>query len=439
MIDIPATRAPASVAGHNPGPAARKASRFRALPGLFVAAWLVAAMGPAHAGETRPWVPASDDVVLQKVPQRSDPRVRRFEAARGKLAQDPHNMQRAVGLAHQYVDYGRSTGDARFIGRAMAVITPWLKADPVPVPIALLKATIDQNRHRFSTARAELQALVRRDPGNAQAWLTLATVAMVQGDMQAANRACVKLASSGGNFMGTVCTASLRSLTGHNAQALALLTLVQDPGPRAPADIKAWLQGLMADVAVRMGRDELADRHFRQALQWAPGDNFLLADYADFLLDQGRPAEAARLVRAHASSDTSFLRLVMAEQAMGLPQAGKDAAAMQARFDAMDERGSHVYRREQAGFVLQVLGQPDAALRLAQQNWQVQRAPKDVRVYLQAALAADRPQAARPVLAFVQQTGLEDVRVAPLIKRVQARLQEAPLAAEADRADGARP
>lgn len=409
--------------GGNPVPVDRRYSLACGLPGiLFVALAGLLLFGTASAAQTAPWVPTSDEVVLQKVPPTSDPRVRQFDVLRAQLRKSPQDMEAALKLAHAYINYGRSTGDARFIGRALAVIDPWLKQSPTPVPVALLHATIKQNRHRFKDARAELQRIVQREPGNAQAWLTLATVAMVQGDLESANHDCVKLASTGGNFMGTVCSASLRALSGHNAQAMALLQLVEDPGPKAPADIKSWVQGLMADVAVRMGDADLAEKHFKQALQWTPGDNFLLADYGDFLLEQGRPAEAARLVRPYSQSDTSFLRLVMAEKAQALPSAARDAKAMQARFAAMDARGSHVYRREEAGFVLHVLNQPDKALKLAQQNWKVQRAPKDVLVYLQAAQAAGKTDAAMPAVRFVERTGLDDARLNPLIKSLRAAL-----------------
>lgn len=415
-----------SDSGGNPRPVDRRYSLACGLPGLlFVTLIGLLFFGTVSAAQKAPWVPANDSVVLQQVPQTTDPRVRKFDALRAQLRKNPHDMDAAIKLAHAYIDYGRSTGDARFIGRAMAVIEPWLKSSPAPIPVALLHATIKQNRHHFKAARAELKRIVERAPDNAQAWLTLATVAMVQGDLDVANRACVKLASSGGNFMGTVCTASLRALNGHNAQAMALLQLVEDPGPKAPADIKSWVQGLMADVAVRMGDAKLAEKHFKQALQWTPGDNFLLADYGDFLLDQGRPTEAVRLLKPYSQSDTSFLRRVMAEKALGLPSAAQNGRAMQARFAAMDERGSHVYRREEAGFVLHVLEQPDKALQLAQQNWQVQRAPKDVLVYLQTAQAAGKPEAAMPALRFVERTGLDDARLKPLIESLRKELDMA--------------
>lgn len=405
--------------GGHPCPAHRGTYLPHGVSGILLACLLLVMPFRIASAQSKAWVPASDDVVLQQVPATSDPRVRHFDELRANYRKHPGDLDLAVQLAHAWIDYGRSTGDTRFIGRAMALIDPWMQHSPPPVSVARLAATVQQNRHHFKEARQALRRIVQRDPGNSQAWLTLATVAMVQGDLEAANRACVKLASSGGNFMGTVCTASLRSLSGHNEQAMALLKLVADPGPKAPPEIQSWLHGLMADVAVRMGDAELAEEHFRQALQFTPGDNFLIADYADFLLEEGRPAAAARLVRPYTRSDTSFLRLVMAEKMQGLPEAQADAGRMQQRFAAMEQRGSHVYRREQAGFVLQVLDKPQQALRLAQQNWQVQRAPKDVLVYLQAALAAGDPQAARPAMDFVQRTGLVDARIAPLMQRLR--------------------
>lgn len=406
------------LSGDSSGPT-RRAQRTVCGVSGFAAFALIALLiaGSAWAGPDAPYVPVGDNVILQHVPPTTDPRVRHFDKLRATLRQQPGNVDTAVKLARAYINYGRSTGDARFLGRALAVIEPWMKKRRPPVSVAMIHATIQQSRHFFKASREELNQIIERDPANLQAWLTLATVAMVQGDMKTANHACVHVASTGGDFMGTVCTASLRSLTGHNRQALALLNLVKDPGPKAPPAIRAWVDGLMADVAMRMGNNTLADSYFKQALQWTPGDNFLLADYGDFLLDQGRAKRAADLVKPYTQSDTSLLRLVLAEQALGSANARTDAVQMQARFHAMDERGSHVYRREQAGFVLHVLHDPQRALKLAQQNWTVQRAPKDVRVYLAAALAAGKPKAAKPVLDFLSRTGLKDVRLDPLLAK----------------------
>jgi len=51
---------------------------------------------------------------------------------------------------------------------------------------------------------------------------------------------------------------------------------------------------------------------------------------------------------------------------------------------------------------------------MAKRNWDVQRAPWDARVFLEAAEAARQPRAAAPVLAFLQKTKLQD----PVIESV---------------------
>ncbi|MEO7149426.1 MAG: tetratricopeptide repeat protein [Rhodanobacteraceae bacterium] len=383
--------------------------------------WLIAAT-PTMADNRAPYVPTSPDVVLEHVPSSTDPRVRHFDQLQAELRRNPGDMQRALKLADAYIDYARSTGDVRYLGRALAVIEPWMRRKSVPVPVLLTHATILQSRHSFEDARKELTAILARDPGNVQAWLTLATVALVQGDYAIANDSCVHLATISGNFMGMLCTAQLRSIDGHAKQAYALLGFIENPGPEAPATIKAYIEGLLADTAMHLGKPDEAETHFKAALQWTPGDNFLLADYADFLLDQNRPHDAIALVKDYTQSDTSFLRLVMAESALHNPRAPADIAQMQARFAAMEQRGSHVFQREQAIFELHLMHDPARALALAQENWSVQRAPQDMRIILESALAAGKPHAAQPVLDLIRQSHLQDPRVDRLVEQVTAAL-----------------
>jgi cytochrome c-type biogenesis protein CcmH/NrfG len=376
--------------------------------------------GAVYAEHAMPYTPASAEMVLQRVPPASDPRVRQFDQLHNDFNAHPHDATKAVALAQAYIDYGRSTGDARYLGRAMAIIEPFMAASAPPIPVMLVHATIQQSRHFFQASRDELTQILKRDPENVQALLTLSTVAMVQGDHALANRLCVEMTNAAGNFMGMICTASLRGLSGQNAQAYALLSYVEDPGPKAPPGIKAWIEGLMADTAARMGNADLADAHFRKALQLTPGDNFLLADYGEFLIDQGRAREAIDLVANDTPSDTSFLVLVTAEKALDLPKAASDVAEMDARFASMDQRGDHVFMREEASYLLHVERDPKMALDLATQNWRVQRAPKDVRVYLEAALAANDPASAKPALDFIASTHLSDVSIDPLVRQLQA-------------------
>lgn len=406
------------------GDRAKRTTACSIAQGVALLVTMLATAGTSWAGGLTPYVPKSPDVVLQRVPSATDPRVRRFDDMRGQLRRRPKDMDLALKLADAYIDYGRSTGDARYLGRALGVIDPWMQGQPVPVPVLVVHATILQSRHYFEAAREQLEGILKRDPGNVQARLTLATVAMVQGDYVLANRSCVQLAAAGGNYLGTLCTAQLRALTGHALQAYALFSLIENPGPEAPPAVRAYVEGLMADTAKRMGKTDEAEAHYKKALQLTPGDNFLLADYGDFLLDQGQPHDVIERVKDYTSSDTSFLRLVFAEAALGSSRTEHDVGEMTARFAAMNQRGSHVYRREQARFVLYLKHDPARALQLAEQNWTVQRAPKDMRIYLEAALAAGQPAAARPVLALLATSHLEDPPINLLVEKIKAAMNK---------------
>ena len=71
-------------------------------------------------------------------------------------------------------------------------------------------------------------------------------------------------------------------------------------------------------------------------------------------------------------------------------------------------RGDTTHEQEESRFSLVVMKQPQEALRLALSNWRVQREPRDARAVLEAALALKDAAAAKPVLDWMAQTGIED-------------------------------
>jgi tetratricopeptide (TPR) repeat protein len=337
---------------------------------------------------------------------------------RAKLDAAPQDLDAALRLANSYVDYSRQIGDAHYAGYAEAVIAPWTRLSAPPAGALLTQATILDYRHQFDAARELLQTTLRLDARNAQGWLSLATLDMVQGRYDAARKDCAQVMNTSGLELGSACLGNWLSYTGQARQSLALLRQSQVSGGRATLAYQAWIEGLSAEAAERLGDWQLAEGHYRSALQLLPHDNFLLVAYADFLLDRGRPGEVLPLLADHSQSDTAFLRLALAHAALHSPDASRYAWVMAARFAALKERGTDYFGREEARFALQLQHDPATSLALAQRNWQFQRAPWDARVLLEAALAAGEPRAAAAVVTFVQQTRLED----PVLQSLASRL-----------------
>jgi len=369
-----------------------------------------------------PYTPTVDDELLQQVPAASDPDVLRMKLLRDQLYRDVSNLRIAHQLARAYIEFGRQVGDAHYMGYAEAVLRPWLKQPSPPAEVIVDEATILQFRHQFDESRQLLKKALAKDPNNAQGWLTLATVDMVQGDYEVAASECSKVAVTGGLTIGLVCTSNLRSYLGHAEQSKTLLTQIESTADGQPSTFVSWVQGLLAETCERLGDWEQAEVHYRKALALTPKDNFLLIAYADFLLDRNRPDEVLPLLQNSVQSDTAFLRLALAKAALRSPDLPLYTWSMGARFEALAQRGSDYFGREQVRFALYLKHDPQAALTLASRNWQVQRGPWDARVFLEAALAAQDPQAATPVLAFLRQTKLQDPVVDSLVREL-ARIE----------------
>ncbi len=372
----------------------------------------------AHAA---PYIPTGDGVVLEHLPGALDPAVRAARRLDASLAADPGNLPLAVQAARADIDRARALGDPRYLGRAEAALARWPTQADTPPQVLLLRAVILQSNHDFTTSLALLGQMLATNRDNAQALLTRAAIHQAQADYPAALADCGQVATQILGLVPDVCTASVMSLTGHARLALRAVTLslqvFKVQATRAPS-VGLWALTLAAETADRLD-DPSAEARFAEALAVDPADPYLLGAWSDWLLDHGRAAEVVRLLSGRTRVDPLLLRLALAEQALGAPEAAGHVADLGARFEASRLRGDTVHRREEARFELALRHDPVRALALARANWDVQREPADARILLECVLAAGRPDLAAPALDWLARNHVDDVRLQALA--VQAR------------------
>jgi hypothetical protein len=368
---------------------------------------LLACCGSAWAN---PFVPTDAKLVLETIPEARDPGGAQLRALHAALAADPGNPDLAVRAAQADIATARAAGDPRYLGRAEAALARWPAGPDTPVPVLLLRANLLQASHDFNGSLALLGQVVHRDPGNRQAWLTRAAVHLAHGDTDAARQDCGRFAVMSIGLVPDTCVAGVMAATGNAPAALRALTLSLATHAEEPAAARLFALTTAAETAAALGDASAADR-FAAALAVDGNDPYLLAAYSDFLLDQHRPGDVVSLLAGRTRVDPLLLRLALAEQALGSARAAAHIADLANRFDTARSRGEVVHRREEARFRLLLCNDPAGALALARANWEVQREPADARILLEAASAAHAPEAARPVAAWIKQTGLQDVRL----------------------------
>jgi hypothetical protein len=361
-------------------------------------------------------VPTRDDEVIEVLPAMSGNRAEE-RRLRKQLAQQPRDPALALTVAKRYLDQAHELGDPRFAGMAMSAIEGWTDEATMPDGVLMMRATLQQYLHEFDASVRSLQALLARPAAQPrpQAWLTLATVRRVQGRYADSDAACKQVAQAGAALHANACMAENAALRGDVERArAAFMQLLSTPS--LPVATQAWLTTSLAELEQRAGRAGAADAAFRASLR-LDADSYATLAYADFLIEQKRPAQALALLKDQARSDAVVLRLAIAGTQAKSASAAADAAEMRERIALANERpdAKVFHGREQAMFALFVEHQPERALELARGNVAQQREPLDLLVLAQAARAVGQPAGLQDALRLTQEMGLRDARVQALL------------------------
>jgi hypothetical protein len=368
-----------------------------------------------------PYTPTSDAQVLEVLPARAaDPRMKEMRELRAALAAKPDDAGTALRLARRYYAETAAEGDPRYIGYAQAALAPWWRQPAPPPELRVMRAVVLQFSHQFDAALADLSAAAAQDPELGEAWAWQAAIHMVRADYPAARQACERVAPFASPLIGTACTAAVDAHTGRAAAAVDALQAALAADPDASADEQLWALTRLGETEERRGRHAEAEAAYRRALALQRTDGYLLAAYADFLLDRGRPAEVLRLLDGRNRSDALLLRLVLAAKATNQASFKAWRDDMATRFDDARRHGDATHEKEESRFVLGAQGDAPRALELARRNYAVQREPADARALLEAALAARQPAAAQPVLDWMATSKIESVALQSLADRLKA-------------------
>jgi hypothetical protein len=350
-----------------------------------------------------PVLPANAQTVVERLPLRLAPPREATGTATLSTAQ-------AAAQAQQLIEQSRNQGDPRLLGQAQTLLAPWWNKPAAPVEVAVLQATILQSQHHFVAARDLLSNVVARAPENVQAWLTLATIERVMGNLGASDAACTALIRTGARWIAGVCAAENQSLRGGFARARkAFNALASAPGISTAQQV--WVHSLAAENEERAGDDQAAARLYRAALQATP-DRYTALTYADLLLRTGQHAQVAAALAQEPATDAVLIRRAAAAKRMqnaawrGMAQ---ELAQRRAQLLLRDDSAAHA--REMALIALWIEGDAAQAWREAQRNYTLQREAFDGWLLMQAALATGVAEHIKTAKTLLQSTGIVDARV----------------------------
>ena len=374
------------------------------------------------AVQAAPYTPASDAVVVERLPGRaSDPATRRVESLRKQLAARPDDAELRVEIARRYFDMAMAQGDPRYVGYASAALAPLAKTAAINANYDLALGLIQQFSHEFEPALASLSKAAVLNPTSPEPLLWRTAIFMVQARYPEAAAECARVVPLAEPLLGAGCSAYVEATTGQLEPAFQKLAAAVKASPQASAELLLWENTRLAEMATRLQRFDLAENYFKSALQQGVTDQFLLGAYADFLLLRQRPAEVLSLLADWERSDILLLRLALAGKAVGDKRSADWAAQLRDRFQAAAQRGDRLHEQEAARFELDIEGNAAKATLLASRNYEVQKEPRDADILIRAALAANQVKSAQPALDWLRASRYEDPAMSQLATRLSSK------------------
>lgn len=322
----------------------------------------------------------------------------------------PQDLTTALAAANGLIAEGRARGDSRLVGASLGLLRPFMaQASAQTLTTA---ANAKQYQHDFPGALDLLDQAIALDPRDASSRLTRATIQIVTGHLDRAAADCKAIFALSRPDVGFLCQATSLTLTADApAVYVRLQAIAAAPGVLDPS-LRTWAISLMAEIALLQGDQTTARRHFSAVVAADPlalRERLLLVD---ILIGAGEPQAALDLLGPAPEVDGVLLRRIAAIEALPKPaaeteqQANNDRAELARRFKLNLDLGLTAHAREEARYFLEIAPDPVLALRRAEVNWALQHEFEDAQLLIDAAMAAGKPQAAAPVLAWMTEQAI---------------------------------
>ncbi|MBC7476839.1 MAG: hypothetical protein H7317_01920, partial [Pseudorhodobacter sp.] len=328
---------------------------------------------------------------------------------------DPADRDAAKRAARATIDAGRDAGDSRMVGAALGILRPFLSdADSETLYLA---ATARQYQHDFSGALKLLDQALQMDPGDVNSRLSRATIQTVLGRYDLAKPDCLALQAIGP--VALLCQATALLMTAQAPAVAKRLGLMVAHPELMDAAFQPWALGLLAELSQLNNDNATARDYLHQVLELDPKsirDRLILAD---LMLQDGLANQVAQLLKDAPPTDSVLIRRVLAAEALNTDSTA-DRAELAKRMQLNLDPGLTAHAREEARYFLQIVDDPAIALERAEVNWALQHEYEDARLLIDAAVAAGRPAAAKPVLDWAQQQGVTApaLQLDALVKRL---------------------
>ncbi len=354
-----------------------------------------------------PTIPTSDNevlLILEKSSLRSN-----VEKIKLQLHRNKNSTTALIKILQNTIERGKLNTEPRYIGLVSSYVDSYLQTQPTNVEFKILKATLLQHDHQFDAAITLLNNVISDTPTATNARLLRASVLQVQAKYHAAQQDCYSLLGVTSHLVTLACIAQINGLTKNTLQNYNTLYTIIKQSSQNPLAELSWSYDILAQLALQLGKTNLAQQHLLDGLKLAPNNIPLLNRYADLLISQKKFNKVFKLLENKNNDFTVLLRLAIAEKNSSSNTNYKQQFLN--RLHKMLATRDVTHQREIAAFYLFVTQDKSKALISAKQNWMVQKELYDAQLLVLCAISNKDKNSAKPVLDWYKHNAITDIRL----------------------------
>lgn len=363
-----------------------------------------------------PYIPENNDMVLDYLPETLTILSNTTKSLERRLARKKSNGKQWGKLIKEYLSEAKASGDMRYVSYAQNHLKTWLQQAPLSEKARLLDVQIKQYNHEFNDAVIQLKALLIDYPENNEAWSLLANIQLLTGNYQDARSSCKQLSRTSSLVDMIICQSNIMIRTGELNKANKMLDVLVSAIEKIPAQKRLWLYTSLAEIKIQQGNNQHAGLYIEKAMKLLKennkGNTYLLKMAVDLLIQEGDLKKAFELVQIEKSDSALLIRSTLLARELGKDVIFKrNKIALTQIFEIEKRRGINRHLREHALFTLHILDNSVEALKLAKQNWMMQKEPEDARILMKSALLSGDSAQLQWVKKSINKTGMVDYRL----------------------------
>lgn len=386
-------------------------------------ALLILVSGVALSAWAQPrLIPAPDSIVLPASVHAQNNQAGSLREVEREWRKNRNDLPAALNYARAVFLLGLTEGDLRWYGSAKAALQPWWGAATLPADGLFLRALVKQGFHDFKGGIEDLSAAIAIDPAQPEYWSWRFSLHLLTSNMAAARTDCDAIGQRFGSDEGQACAATLMYRTGQAQQAIPLLNrLVDLPDYQGPFT-QDWLRYHQGEAYRTAGQYTQAIAVWEKHVQARPNSHLVKLTLTELLNQQGQFAKAKRYSEAASPTDALLVQALLASRGLKDGDTQRLADLFENRMNNQALRGESLIERPTMVYLITYGRDVAQGLKLAADNWSTQNEPADAVLLVQAALKANQPKLAAPVLGWMATTGYTDPVLKALADELQTRL-----------------